>query len=234
MQAAYLAADHAVGHRAAQLAAAATPGDWVRLAAGNGAKGPRLYDWARLPLLSWQIPGERWLLLRRSVAKPDKIAYYVAYVPCGCPLQEMVRVAGSRWAIEECFEAAKGEVGLDQYEVRSWHGWYRHITLAMTAHACLTVFYAIADQRPMFYKRLPAARCRIGSSDDCISAAQRPGTTQAVMANALAHSPLSGIHHSLVALAAPSPGHWHDVSLAAANEGAMNYNCSIRTHFINR
>jgi SRSO17 transposase len=136
-----------------QLAATAASADWVRLAAGNGAKGPRLYDWVRLPLLSWQIPGERWLLLRRSVAKPDEIAYYVAYVPCGCPLQEMVRVAGSRWAIEECFEAAKGEVGLDQYEVRSWHGWYRHITLAMTAHAYLTVLYAIADQRPMFKKK---------------------------------------------------------------------------------
>jgi SRSO17 transposase len=136
-----------------QLAATAKADDWVRLAAGNGAKGPRLYDWARLPLLSWQIPGERWLLLRRSVAKADEIAYYVAYVPRGCPLQEMVRVAGSRWAIEECFEAAKGEVGLDQYEVRSWHGWYRHITLAMTAHAYLTVLYAIADQRPMFKKK---------------------------------------------------------------------------------
>jgi SRSO17 transposase len=136
-----------------QLAATATPGDWVRLAAGNGAKGPRLYDWARLPLLSWQIPGERWLLLRRSVSNPGEIAYYVAYVPCSCPLQSMVRVAGSRWAIEECFEAAKGEVGLDQYEVRSWHGWYRHITLAMAAHAYLTVLYAIADQRPMFKKK---------------------------------------------------------------------------------
>jgi SRSO17 transposase len=136
-----------------RLAATTAPGDWVRLAAGNGAKGPRLYDWARLPLLSWQIPGERWLLLRRSVANPEDIAYYVAFVPCDCPLQAMVQVAGSRWAIEECFEAAKGEVGLDQYEVRSWHGWYRHITLAMTAHAYLTILYAIADQRPMFKKK---------------------------------------------------------------------------------
>lgn len=88
-----------------QLADTAKADDWVQLAAGNGAKGPRLYDWARLPLLSWQIPGERWLLLRRSVANPEAIAYYVAYVPRGCPLQDMVRVAGSRWAIEECFEA---------------------------------------------------------------------------------------------------------------------------------
>jgi hypothetical protein len=61
-------------------------------------------------------------------------------------------VAGTRWTIECCFEAAKGEVGLDQYEVRSWHGWHRHITLAMTAHAYLTVLYAITDQRPMFEK----------------------------------------------------------------------------------
>jgi SRSO17 transposase len=135
------------------LAATASAADWVRLAAGDGAKGPRLYDWARLPLLSWQIPGERWLLLRRSLANPQEIAYYIAYVPRGCPLEAMVRVAGSRWAIEECFEAAKGEVGLDQYEVRSWHGWYRHITLAMTAHAYLTVLYAISAQRPMFKKK---------------------------------------------------------------------------------
>ncbi|WP_234485051.1 IS701 family transposase [Noviherbaspirillum pedocola] len=135
------------------LAATASAEDWVRLAAGDGAKGPRLYDWARLPLLSWQIPGERWLLLRRSLANPQEIAYYIAYVPRGCPLEDMVRVAGSRWAIEECFEAAKGEVGLDQYEVRSWHGWYRHITLAMTAHAYLTVLYAISAQRPMFKKK---------------------------------------------------------------------------------
>ncbi len=96
-----------------QLAATVNADDWVRLAAGNGAKGPRRYDWARLPLRSWQTPGERWLLLRRSVANPKDIAYHVAYVPHGCPLQDMVRVAGSRWAIEECFEAAKGEVGLD-------------------------------------------------------------------------------------------------------------------------
>src|SRR5512141_748820 len=77
-------------------------------------------------------------------------------------------------------------------------------------------------------KRLPAARCSIGSNDDCISAAQRPGTAQAVVANALAHSPLSGIYHSLVTLAAPSPGHCHDVSLAAAHESTMNYNCSTK------
>lgn len=118
------------------LGNAVTEHDWQTLSAGDGAKGPRWYDWVRIPLLSWQMPGERWLLLRRSRAD-KKLAYYVCYVPSGTDLQTMVRVAGMRWMVEECFEAAKGEVGLDQYEVRSWHGWYRHITLAMLAHAFL-------------------------------------------------------------------------------------------------
>ncbi|HEX7635967.1 MAG TPA: hypothetical protein VF427_11895 [Noviherbaspirillum sp.] len=93
-------------------------------------------EWVNIELLSWQIPGQRSLLLRRSLAD-GKLAYYVCYSPRGTALEQLVRVAGTRWTIEECFEAAKGEVGLDQYEVRSWHGWYRHVTLAMTAHACL-------------------------------------------------------------------------------------------------
>ena len=110
--------------------------DWQALSAGDGTKGARWYDWVRLPLLSWQMPGERWLMLRRS-RSDGKLAYYVCYVPAGTELKTMVQVAGMRWMVEECFEAAKGEVGLDQYEVRSWHGWYRHITLAMLAHAFL-------------------------------------------------------------------------------------------------
>ena len=80
-----------------------------------------------------------WLLARRSIAKPTELAYYVCFGPAGTTLAELARVAGTRWAIEECFEEAKGEVGLDEYEVRRWDGWYRHITLAMLAHAYLTV-----------------------------------------------------------------------------------------------
>jgi SRSO17 transposase len=121
-----------------QLGNAMTERDWHTLSAGEGTKGPRWYDWARVPLLSWQMPGERWLLLRRSRAD-GKLAYYVCYTPPGTDLPTMAQVAGMRWMVEECFEAAKGEVGLDHYEVRSWHGWYRHITLAMTAHAFLAV-----------------------------------------------------------------------------------------------
>lgn len=109
---------------------------WQTLSAGDGAKGPRLYEWASIELLSWQMPGQRSLLLRRSLAD-GKLAYYVCYAPRDTALKQLVRVAGTRWTIEECFAAAKGEVGLDQYEVRSWHGWYRHVTLAMLAHAYL-------------------------------------------------------------------------------------------------
>ena len=85
-------------------------------------------------------PGEgHWLLVRRSIAKPEELAYYVCFGPAETSLKELVRVAGVRWSIEECFEEAKGQVGLDQYEVRKWDGWYRHITLAMLAHAYLSV-----------------------------------------------------------------------------------------------
>jgi SRSO17 transposase len=115
------------------------PEGWHRLSAGDGAKGPRLYDWAYLPYRG-AAPGWRMgLLIRRSPAKPDDLAYYLTHAPEGATLARLVRVAGARWTIESCFEAAKGEVGLDEYEVRSWVGWHRHITLAMLAHAYLAV-----------------------------------------------------------------------------------------------
>jgi SRSO17 transposase len=126
--------------RADHLAAPLAPEAWQRLSAGWGAKGPRLYDWARIRLFRLGWPGwEHWLLVRRSISKPTELAYYVVFAPEGTSLSELVRVAGSRWAIEECFESAKGEVGLDQYEVRKWDAWYRFITLALLAHAYLTV-----------------------------------------------------------------------------------------------
>jgi SRSO17 transposase len=135
----------------AQLAAMALPQDWARLSAGDGTKGPRYYEWQRLPLLSWQMPGERWLLLRRNLAD-GKLTCYVCYVPPGTDLQTMARVAGTRWTVEEFFAAAKGEVGLDHYEVRSWHGWYRHMTLAMAALAYLAVLCAHAKESPSVKK----------------------------------------------------------------------------------
>lgn len=113
---------------------------WRRLSAGEGAKGPRLYDWAYLPYCSQTAPGwQKGLLIRRKIGRPDKFTFYLTLSPETMTLPALVRIAGTRWTIEACFEEAKGEVGLDHYEVRSWTGWHRHITLAMLAHAYLAV-----------------------------------------------------------------------------------------------
>jgi SRSO17 transposase len=128
------------GRRVDAWAAGVPAGDWHRLSAGEGAKGPRLYDWAFLPYRGGAPPG--WgtgLLVRRELAEPDELTFYLTLAPPGTDLATLVRVAGTRWTIESCFEAAKGEVGLDEYEVRSWTGWYRHVTLAMLALAYLAV-----------------------------------------------------------------------------------------------
>ena len=126
--------------RADRLASGVDETGWVRCSAGDGAKGPRVYDWTAVDIRPLREPGKGyWLLARRSIAKPGELVYYVCYGPAGTTLEELVRVAGIRWTIEECFEEAKGQVGLDQYEVRKWEGWYRHITLAMLAHAYLAV-----------------------------------------------------------------------------------------------
>jgi SRSO17 transposase len=118
---------------------------WQRLSAGDGAKGPRDYDWVGLPLIAPLVVGwERWVLLRRSVSDPTVVTPYVCFAPAGTTLTDLVRVAGTRWTVESCFEAAKQEVGLAQYEVRRWDGWYRHVTLALLAQAFLTVVRAHA------------------------------------------------------------------------------------------
>lgn len=123
----------------------ALPADaWQRLSAGDsagaGEKGPRWYDWYRLPLVPPLQEGyERWCLVRRSLSDPTDLQAYVVFAPVGTELAELVQVAGRRWTIEVAFEAAKGEVGLDQYEVRTWTGWHRHMTLALFAQALLTV-----------------------------------------------------------------------------------------------
>jgi SRSO17 transposase len=117
--------------------------DWCRLKAGDGTKGPRWYDWRWLPLAAPLQPHWcRWLLVRRSLSDPTERTAYVVYAPQTTTLTTAVQVVGRRWTIEQCFEEAKGEVGLDQYEVRHWTGWYRHITLAMWAYALLTVLRA--------------------------------------------------------------------------------------------
>lgn len=130
-------------HEPGRLAHALPPQAWRRLSAGAGAKGERLYDWARVRLLpppdggGDAPPRERWPLIRRSIADPEDLAYFVVFAPAGSRLLDLARVAGRRWLVEECFEAAKQEVGLADYEVRSWHGWHRRVTLAMLALALL-------------------------------------------------------------------------------------------------
>ncbi|MGP3966053.1 IS701 family transposase, partial [Nonomuraea sp. 3N208] len=120
---------------------------WKRISAGDGAKGPRLYDWAA-GTLHWEAePGfARWILIRRSITDPDEVAFYLCYGPVGTPVEELVRIAGARWAIEECFASAKNETGLDHYQVRRYQAWYRHITLAMLAHAYLAATAARAPK----------------------------------------------------------------------------------------
>jgi SRSO17 transposase len=136
---------------------AALPEDgWSRLSAGDGSKGPRWYDWQWLPLAEPLEPGWcRWLLVRRCINDPRELQAYVVFAPQDTSLEEAVRVAGTRWTIESCFEAGKSEVGLDHYEVRSWTGWYRHITLAMWALALLTVLRAGAMAVAALKKSLP-------------------------------------------------------------------------------
>ncbi len=126
--------------RADEIVATLTSAAWATLSCGAGSKGERLYDWAWMQLPYETAAGMRsWLLVRRSLSEPTELAYFRVFGPAGTSVEEMVRVAGRRWAIEESFEAAKETVGLDQYEVRKWTAWYRHITLALLAHAYLEV-----------------------------------------------------------------------------------------------
>ncbi|MFD1531084.1 IS701 family transposase [Pseudonocardia aurantiaca] len=143
--------------RADSAAAAAPDQAWKRLSCAEGAKGPRLFDWAvaSVSVGEHTPPGwGRWLLVRRQILSPDQLdagkqpelAYYLCAGPPGTSDDELIHVAGTRWAIEECFQTAKSEVGLDQYQVRRYDAWYRHITLAMLAHTYLSVTAAIAPK----------------------------------------------------------------------------------------
>ena len=122
----------------AQLAVNLPGKAWGAHAAGEGSKGLRLYEWARIAL-PWTVDEgfERWLLIRRSRRDEQDCAYYLVFAPAGIDLAELAGAAGLRWTIEECFQRAKEELGLDHCEARSWHGWHRHTTLCMAALAFL-------------------------------------------------------------------------------------------------
>jgi SRSO17 transposase len=117
-------------------------GAWRRMSCGNGAHGPRVYDWVSVPIRATFPHGRRgWVLARRNITTGE-LAYYVCFGRRGTRLRVLVRTAGARWAVEESFQTAKNEVGLDQYQARRYDAWYAHITLAMTAAAFLTIIRA--------------------------------------------------------------------------------------------
>jgi SRSO17 transposase len=129
-------------HRVDEIASTLPKRAWKRLSAGHGAKGERLYDWALMPWAE-SAGWEHALLVRRSLEAEPEYAFYFTYVgKKQSRLQTLAAVAGQRWAIESAFQMAKGECGLDHYEVRHWQGWYRHITLAMLALAILAALRA--------------------------------------------------------------------------------------------
>jgi len=111
--------------------------DWQRLSMSDGTKGPRLFDWARVLILyQWEDDASHWLLIRRCISDPKEKTYYLVWAPPGTTVEAMVKAIGARWHIEEDFETSK-DMGLADYEVRGFIGWYRHITLVMLAHAFL-------------------------------------------------------------------------------------------------
>jgi SRSO17 transposase len=110
---------------------------WKCISAGDGSKGPRYFDWAYRSLPSSRPGWERGLLIRRSIEDPSDLAYFLTYAPTGTPLEKLVQIAGTRWGIETSFKLTKNEVGLDNYEVRTYTGWYRHMTMCMIAFCYL-------------------------------------------------------------------------------------------------
>ena len=139
--------------------------DWKRLSAGAGTKGPRLHDWAYLELADLEAeefsdrhhgPWTRGLLIRRNIADGD-LAFFSTWCPAGTPIKTLVAIEGHRWAIEDSFETAKNEFGLDHNETRSWHGWHRHVSLVMLAFAMMAAIRHRANRAPPKTKR-PVAR----------------------------------------------------------------------------
>lgn len=129
-----------------------SPNTWQRLRVGAGSKGPRVYDWAARRVAAYKKDEgiqDLWLMARRSVSRPSEMAYYLAWAPAQTSLQTLASVASRRWPIESCFREAKHDLGLDDYQVRKWRAWHRHMQLAMLAHLMVTlsrcVFDAIVD-----------------------------------------------------------------------------------------
>jgi SRSO17 transposase len=139
---------------------------WKRLAVMEGEKGPIEYHWAGTRVVESRdrLPGpDVWLLARRSLSDPKQVAYYLAYAPAGASFGTLIRIASSRYTVEQCIEEAKGETGLDEYEVRFWHSWHRHITLSMMAHAWLASI-RLQEQKKKRRNRRACRTDRAGSA----------------------------------------------------------------------
>ena len=152
-----------VGGTAAKIAQGLPKSAWRRLSSGEGTKGPRLHDWAYVELADLDagqynsaLTGEwtRGLLIRQNIADGD-LAFFSTWRPKGTPIKKLVSVEGHRWAIEDSFEAAKNEFGLDHNETRSWHGWHRHVSLVMLAFAMMAVIRHHANVGPPPKKTMP-------------------------------------------------------------------------------
>jgi SRSO17 transposase len=160
------------GGPAADVAKRLPKSAWRRLSAGEGTKGPRLHDWAYLELADLDA-GEysdtltgawtRGLLIRRSIADPADLAFFSTWCPKGTTMAKLVAIEGHRWAIEDSFETAKNEFGLDHNETRSWHGWHRHVSLVMLAFAMMAIIRHHANAVPL-KKTLPRLRTTKPSS----------------------------------------------------------------------
>ena len=157
-----------VSGTAATIAQSLPETAWRRLSSGEGSKGPRLHDWAYVELADLDagqyndiLAGEwtRGLLIRRNIANGD-LAFFSTWCPKGTPMAKLVAVEGHRWAIEDSFETAKNELGLDHNETRSWHGWHRHVSLVMLAFAMMAVIRHRANAEPALKKTLPRRRTK--------------------------------------------------------------------------
>lgn len=156
-----------VAGKAEEIAHALAPDAWQRLSAGEGTKGARLHDWAYCELADLDADEydetksglwTRGLLIRRNISDGD-LAFFTTWCPAGTAIQTLVSVEGHRWAIEDSFEAAKNEFGLDHNETRSWHGWHRHVSLVMLAFAMMAVIrYRANDATPPKRLRMPTIR----------------------------------------------------------------------------
>ncbi|SEO16535.1 Transposase DDE domain-containing protein [Paracoccus alcaliphilus] len=154
---------YAIAGTAKDIANNVPPDAWQRLSAGAGTKGERLHDWTYIELADLDAAdfdadfGGLWtrgLLIRRNISDGD-LAFFSTWCPQGTPMETLVRIEGHRWAIEDSFEAAKNELGLDHNETRSWHGWHRHVSLVMLAFAMMAVIrhHANAASPPKTMRR---------------------------------------------------------------------------------